>query len=332
MVTPMRRSIWITLIGILLVPASARAQDEVVYFHTDAIGSVRVVTDATGAVIARYDYLPFGERWDPPQNPDSRRFAGKELDVETGLDYFGARYYLSPSGRFTTVDPLLDIDSALVNPQLWNRYAYALNNPLSFVDPTGAAIELLGGAEDREKELDLLRRSIGHLGSRLYINEVKSGNNTRYFVGIRGDVGDFARAGGTAQGLANLVVHENVVEFGLTNQNLARLGGAGTFEPGEAGDNQNTRVLVNPGQMGLINQRLSPNTILGVSRFEGEGASRINPFTVEVVAWHEFGHAWGFINGRTMRRTNAEALQWENQMRALVYGPLGRANARRIRH
>ena len=126
-------------------------------------------------MVANYDYLPFGEPWQPPAVPETRRFGGKERDAETGFDYFGARYYASGNGRFTSVDPVLDIDSALMNPQLWNRYAYALNNPLSFVDPSGAAIELLGEAEDREKELELLRRSIGQLGSRLYINEVKSG-------------------------------------------------------------------------------------------------------------------------------------------------------------
>lgn len=51
----------------------------------------------------------------------------------------------------------------------------------------------------------------------------------------------------------------------------------------------------------MLNTRLSPNTILRASRFEGEGAWRVNPFTVEIAAWHEFGHAWGFINGRHRR-------------------------------
>jgi hypothetical protein len=60
--------------------------------------------------------------------------------------------------------------------------------------------------------------------------------------------------------------------------------------------------------MGMLNTRLSPNTVLGASRFEGEGAWRVSPFTTEIAAWHEFGHAWGFISGRSMPRTNAEAL------------------------
>ncbi len=51
--------------------------------------------------------------------------------------YFGARYYGSRIGRFTTVDPVVDVKGSLVNPQKWNRYAYTLNNPLRYVDPDG---------------------------------------------------------------------------------------------------------------------------------------------------------------------------------------------------
>ena len=72
-------------------------------------------------------------------------FAGKERDTATGLDYFGARYYSSQTGRFPIVDPLLEIDRNLVDPQRWNRYAYALNNPLKFTDPDGRSATLIGG-------------------------------------------------------------------------------------------------------------------------------------------------------------------------------------------
>jgi RHS repeat-associated protein len=135
----MRRRVCSLALVALLWPAAAGAQggDEVVYYHTDAIGSVRMTTDAGGAVIARYDFRPFGEAWNPPSTPDPRRFAGKERDSETGLDYFGARYYASTTGRFTTVDPVLDLQKAALDPQRWNRYAYALNNPLRNVDPDG---------------------------------------------------------------------------------------------------------------------------------------------------------------------------------------------------
>jgi RHS repeat-associated protein len=53
------------------------------------------------------------------------------------LDYFGARYYASTQGRFTSVDPGLIKLKHLLNPQKWNRYSYTLNNPLRFFDPDG---------------------------------------------------------------------------------------------------------------------------------------------------------------------------------------------------
>jgi RHS repeat-associated protein len=66
-----------------------------------------------------------------------RKFTGKERDTETGLDYFGGRYYSSPVARFTTVDPSMTIEENLLDPQRWNRYAYGRNNPLRYVDPDG---------------------------------------------------------------------------------------------------------------------------------------------------------------------------------------------------
>ena len=141
----MLKQVWsVVALALVLAPSAAHAQDEVVYYHTDAIGSVRMVTDATGAVIARYDYLPFGETWptSPPNTtPDVRQFTSKERDVRTELDYFGARYLRAQSGRFTTVDPVLNIESALVHPQRWNRYAYSLNNPITFTDPDGRDVK-----------------------------------------------------------------------------------------------------------------------------------------------------------------------------------------------
>jgi RHS repeat-associated protein len=126
----------------LLSPARALAQTPpavvVEYYHLDALGSVRVVTDQNQNVVARHDFLPFGEEWNPPANAKEKKlFTGHERDANTGLDYFGARYYRPQVGRFTTVDPLMTVGENLVDPQRWNRYAYAKNNPIRYVDPDG---------------------------------------------------------------------------------------------------------------------------------------------------------------------------------------------------
>jgi RHS repeat-associated protein len=63
--------------------------------------------------------------------------SGKEGDTETGLDYFGARYFSAAQGRFTSPDPVGIMKQKMLDPQQWNMYAYGRNNPLRFIDPTG---------------------------------------------------------------------------------------------------------------------------------------------------------------------------------------------------
>jgi RHS repeat-associated protein len=131
------------LTALLLLPASALAQlpsQEVEYYHTDALGSVRAVTKHVNGqwqVVARHDFMPFGEEVAPPTPPqDKRLFTGKERDNESGLDYFEARYLRAEQGRFGTVDPLT-ASQRVTDPQSFNRYSYVLNNPLRFLDPDG---------------------------------------------------------------------------------------------------------------------------------------------------------------------------------------------------
>ncbi len=66
------------------------------------------------------------------------KFTGKERDSESNLDYFGSRHYGSAFGRFIQPDePFADQDTG--DPQSWNMYGYARNNPLRYTDPTGNA-------------------------------------------------------------------------------------------------------------------------------------------------------------------------------------------------
>ena len=60
------------------------------FYHLDVLGSVRMITDASGAVLSRRDYFAFGEDTGALTG-DPRRFTGKEIDAETALQYFGAR-------------------------------------------------------------------------------------------------------------------------------------------------------------------------------------------------------------------------------------------------
>jgi RHS repeat-associated protein len=113
------------------------------YFQGDSLGSTRIMTDATGAVISSCTYAPYGEQvaCSPDNTSNHYRFTGKERDTETGIDYFGARHYSSRMGRFMTPDwdagPTTVPYAHLDNPQTLNLYSYVDNNPINGVDPTG---------------------------------------------------------------------------------------------------------------------------------------------------------------------------------------------------
>lgn len=114
----------------------------------DQLGTPRMIFDETGSLAntKRHDYLPFGEellaagRATTPgygaYDGARQKFTNQERDDETGLDFFSARYYSPTLGRFTGVDALT-ASASVIEPQSWNRYAYCLGNPLSFVDPSG---------------------------------------------------------------------------------------------------------------------------------------------------------------------------------------------------
>jgi RHS repeat-associated protein len=128
----------VLVVAVGLAPAMAQAQTEVVeYYGLDAIGSIRVVFDASGAVVARTDYLPFGENVQLTGALPPWQFTGQIRDSEAGQDDFGARRYQPRHGRFTAVDPVY---AGLFDPQQWNRYAYARSSPLHFVDRDGRAL------------------------------------------------------------------------------------------------------------------------------------------------------------------------------------------------
>src|ERR1700752_267332 len=131
-----------TALATALLPSAASAADVVSYYPLDAVGNVMAVTNQAGTVIESHDYLPFGEEPNPAAGTQPKRFTGKERDAETGLDYFGARYYGSKSGRFTTTDPAYTWQENILDPQRWTRYAYGRNNPLRYVDPDGRQVQV----------------------------------------------------------------------------------------------------------------------------------------------------------------------------------------------
>ncbi len=140
------------------------------YYFSDHLGSASVITNEAGTIVEESQYFPFGaERAVLNGDTNPYKFTGKERDTETGLDYFGARYYGSNLGRFLSPDeftggpvsasggdptppgPLPYAD--ITNPQSLNKYTYTYNNPLNMTDPdghcpwcVGALLGAFGGA------------------------------------------------------------------------------------------------------------------------------------------------------------------------------------------
>lgn len=110
------------------------------FYHDDHLGGINVVTDQSGARVELNEYDPLGvvSRSEPPNESSSpepdRRFTGKELDEETDLYYYDARYYDQNLARFASPDPVVP---NAVDPQTLNRYSYVANNPVTMIDPTG---------------------------------------------------------------------------------------------------------------------------------------------------------------------------------------------------
>ena len=152
---------------------------QVSYLTQDNLGSPRITTDANGNTISRRDFHPFGEEVFTAQRTQGfgytvdnvkQKFTGYQKDEETQLDFAEARYYNNAHGRFTAVDPLLASGKS-ANPQTFNRYAYVMNNPLKYTDPTGLQA---GEVIQAPTAYTLAKERLNELGAALYnkINEL----------------------------------------------------------------------------------------------------------------------------------------------------------------
>ena len=116
------------------VPCDTSEVEETFYYHSDHLGSTAYITDQK-ANVTQYDaYLPYGELLVDEHSSSADltyKFNGKELDEETGLYYYGARYMNPLTSMWYGVDPLAE---KYVNI---GAYIYCHGNPITLVDPDG---------------------------------------------------------------------------------------------------------------------------------------------------------------------------------------------------
>jgi RHS repeat-associated protein len=119
-----------------------RSTDGTTYFdHPDTLGTERMRTSYAGSAGSSYISLPWGDGYTATVNAsgsdqDNEHYAGLERDAESGTEHAQFRNYASAQGRWLSPDPYMG-SYDLTNPQSMNRYAYALNNPTSMLDPSG---------------------------------------------------------------------------------------------------------------------------------------------------------------------------------------------------
>lgn len=124
-------------IGMFAIAAINTAlADTVTFFHNDLSGSPLIATDASGNLLWKENYKPYGDKLTQSTASAANKigFHGKEFDSATSLSYMGSRYYDPILGRFISADP---VGYTTDNLHSFNRYTYANNNPYKFVDPDG---------------------------------------------------------------------------------------------------------------------------------------------------------------------------------------------------
>ena len=149
---------------------NAEQREKRYYYHSDHLGSAQFVTDWRGRQYEHIEYTPYGELWieEVAAGLDKLpfRFTGKEMDEETGLYYYGARYLDPKYSRWLSGDPALNdyipkapIDDeakkhnenlpgmgGVYNTVNLHLYHYAGNNPVKYTDPDGKFINIIIGA------------------------------------------------------------------------------------------------------------------------------------------------------------------------------------------
>ena len=141
-------------------PTSISPENQLYFYHSDHLGSTNYITNGNGEISQHVEYIPFGETFveeytfETADLSQPYLFNGKELDRETGLYYYGARYYDPRTSIWVSADPLMEKYPG------WSPYCYTLLNPVRLVDPDGRQTKVPDSYNARRKYLnDAIKRS-----------------------------------------------------------------------------------------------------------------------------------------------------------------------------
>jgi RHS repeat-associated protein len=293
----------------------ATGTDGVFYYFSDHLKTASVITDSAGVIKAESDYYPWGgELQFVANDSNDYKFTGKKRDLETGLDYFGARYYSNGLGRWVSADwsatpvPVPYADPA--DPQSLSLYSYVRNIPTTRFDSDGHTIVLdndkradrvdtqnrvTGTTTKAEQKLftRVLNPKTGKVELKIDADKAKSfkGDHTGAYNRLAGAIGD-------TQHTASVGIHDTYTASDGTTQPTPRGGITQGPPPGIAGDA--TVSLNSKGYGNGDNSTLAGHPDV--------------PVTNNIVAAHEvMGHAAEILKGGNPTEKNA--IKIENEIR-----------------
>ena len=222
------------------------------YYLQDYQGNNRVVVDQNGAVEEVNHYYPFGGVFASTLSVQPYKYNGKELDTKKDLNWYdyGARMYDPVLGRFTTIDPMAEKYYPL------SPYAYCLNNPIKFIDPTGGHVVAVTGEEQKM----ILNTLPSNLRQYVTFNE-KGFINQNMISNVQSDSKNF-------NSLKTMVLSDLIVEVVLDNKfaymdnnghvketTMSYLG----VDPYFVGNNEGKGIGTTTGETGFLGKTLFPD-------------------------------------------------------------------------
>lgn len=303
----------------------------ILYYFSDHLGTSRAIVQG-GQTTPCYDqdFYPYGREVPHSSEvpsfvntcPQNYRFTGKERDSESGLDNFGARYNSSQYGRFMTPDSASY--SNRKNPQSWNLYAYALNNPVTFRDADGHKVDCLDHVAQCQQ--DAARST----GNNVQVQTVHDKPNwfqrlfhmegtTHNYLAMSGDTSSFA-PGSNAAKLADLIADPRTVSVSYnvspSNQPTPSFFGQPTYINGgstsyTAQQGYAFQAFIDPSNKSWNGQPFDQNAV-------DQGLPQAN--TAEEFGHEVLGHIWGEMLGGAPAGTRAnmrDSIIGENAVRAL---------------
>lgn len=240
---------------------------------------------------------------------DIRKFTGKERDTESGLDNFGARYYASAMGRFTSPDPVVVTPERFYDPQQFNLYSYVRNDPLRFIDPTGMILQLSG---DVAAAKDQLCKIAGDACDRVSVDE-KTGVVSFNTEGL-----DLSDNEGAAL-INDLVQSQNTFDFSVGNTVETAGGVIKIIHTANLDNNPDDRLSFRkpPGKRDTEKPKPGIDSQVGLDLNANiQSETKLKPADPYTVAFHELAEAYSKVeHSKQYAAAHQDAIQREQKLR-----------------